>query len=146
MHSKASFYFRGNMQDKDILVICPYCGKEAEWVENKEIYGRNHGASHMIWLCRNDNAYVGCHNNTRRPKGILADENLRKWRVAAHTAFDPLWRSEFMTRKEAYRAMRKHFGRDVHIGEADIELCQKIIEWSNNKIMDILSKNKHSSR
>jgi hypothetical protein len=26
---------------------CPYCGKKAEWVENKEIYGKNYG--NHIW-------------------------------------------------------------------------------------------------
>ena len=48
---------------------CNHCNQEAEWVENKEVYGKNYGQSYMIWLCRPCDAYVGCHNNTKTPKG-----------------------------------------------------------------------------
>ena len=57
---------------------CNYCGREAEWVENKEIYGRNYGKSYMAWLCRPCDAYVGCHQNTKKPLGRMSNKEERE--------------------------------------------------------------------
>lgn len=118
-------------------MICQYCHNQAEWVENKEVYGRNYGRSIMIWLCKPCDAYVGCHNNTRKPLGVLANRELREWRKKAHAKFDPLWKNGKMNRDKAYGVLRKEFGRDIHIGESDIETCKHIInfidEWSHAK-------------
>jgi hypothetical protein len=108
--------------------ICPYCGKPAEWVENREIYGKNYGKSYMMWLCRKDDAYVGCHQNTRKPLGTIANKELREWRKKAHAHIDPIWQSEEMARGQVYAKLAKVFGREIHIGEADIETCKKILE------------------
>ncbi|WP_278247013.1 zinc-finger-containing protein [Agathobaculum desmolans] len=70
-------------------VICNYCGRKAELVDSKVIYGTSYG---MMYLCRRCNAYVGCHKGTDRPLGRLADAELRYWKKAAHAVFDPLWR------------------------------------------------------
>ena len=59
---------------------CNHCNKEAEWIENKIVYGRNYGKSYMIWFCHNCDAYVGCHNNTERSLGIMANKELRELR------------------------------------------------------------------
>lgn len=107
---------------------CPFCGKEAQWVENKEIYGRNYGKSVMCYLCKPCDAYVGCHENTRRPLGTMANSELREWRKKAHAKIDPLWKSKRMKRAQVYRALKTVFGRDIHIGESDIETCKKILE------------------
>lgn len=45
----------------------------------------------LIWECVSCDARVGCHPGTRRPKGGLANAELRKARQEAHAAFDPLW-------------------------------------------------------
>ena len=113
-------------------MICPYCGKEAEWVENKAVYGRNFGKSYMIWLCKPCDAYVGCHNNTKIPLGTMANVELRNWRINAHAVFDPIWKQGFMTRGEVYEMLEKQFGRRIHIGESDIETCKEIIEFIGN--------------
>ena len=52
-------------------MICPYCNKEAKWCENKVIYGKNYGKSYMCYYCKDCDAYVGCHNNTKFPNGIF---------------------------------------------------------------------------
>lgn len=57
---------------------CNYCGRDAEWVENKEIYGRNYGNSYMTWLCRHCDAYVGCHHNTKKPLGRMSNKEERE--------------------------------------------------------------------
>lgn len=110
-------------------MICDYCFNPCEWVENKEVYGRNIGKSIMIWLCRPCNAYVGCHQNTRSPLGTIANAELRAWRRKAHDAFDPLWRNGKLNREQAYGLLKKEFGCDVHIGECGIEQCKEIISF-----------------
>jgi hypothetical protein len=47
--------------------ICPYGHKQAAWVSNEQIYGSPYSHSYMCYLCKDCNAYVGCHRNTRRP-------------------------------------------------------------------------------
>lgn len=129
---------RGNF-DKDWKILeeiseeikdvkCPYCKKEAIFCENKEIYGRNYGKSYMCYLCKECDAYVGTHNNTRKPLGTMANSELREWRKKAHEVFDPLWKTGKMKRSEAYMFLNNLIGKETHIGESDIETCKKIIE------------------
>ena len=117
-------------------MICPYCKNQAEWVENKEIYGKNYGKSVMCYLCRDCDAYVGCHNNTRKPLGTIANKETRVWRMKAHSVFDPLWKNERrknnqpeINREALYNRISSAFGYRVHIAESNIEQCKKIIEW-----------------
>ena len=109
-------------------MTCPYCKKEAKWCENKEIYGRNFGKSFMCHYCKDCDAYVGCHNNTRRPLGTMANKELREWRVKAHAVIDPLWKEGGIPRKEVYALLKEKLGRAIHIGESDIETCKEIIK------------------
>lgn len=116
-------------------MICPYCKKQAIWCENKAIYGKNYGKSYMCWLCKDCNAYVGCHNNTKKPLGTMTNAELREWRVEAHKAFDKLWKGEghyAKKRKKAYQLLKEKFGREIHIGESDIETCKEIINLIQN--------------
>jgi len=111
-------------------MICPYCGKEAVFVSNKEIYGRKYGKSHMIWYCKFDDAYVGVHDNDpERPKGTMAKNILRLLRIDAHKVFDPIWKNnKHITRKKAYEMLAKELNlQTVHIGESDEKMCIKII-------------------
>jgi len=63
-------------------MFCPYCGKNAEFVDNKEIYGRRYGKSYMMWWCKNCDARVGVHHNDKnRPLGSMENKELRIWRM-----------------------------------------------------------------
>ena len=108
-------------------VICPKCNKPAPWVENKEKYGRNFGKSFMCYFCKPCGTYVGCHENTRRPLGTMADTETMDWRIKAHIVVDDLWKDGKMNRKEVYKLLKEKFGREIHIGESDIETCKEII-------------------
>ena len=58
----------------------------------------------------------------------MANRELRQLRIQAHRAFDVLWKSELMTRAEAYAVLSKEFsGREMHIGESDEKTCLEII-------------------
>lgn len=109
-------------------MICPYCNNEARWCDNAERYGRRYGKSYMCYWCQNCDAYVGCHNNTKKPLGTLANKELRQWRMKAHSAIDPLWKSKKMKRKTVYKRLRNIFGEEMHIGEASIQTCKDIVD------------------
>ena len=124
------------------LMLCPYCKRRAEWVENKEVYGNNIGKSVMIWLCRECDAYVGCHRNTRTSLGTMANAATRKWRKLAHAMVDPIWRNKRLTRGQTYEYMSRYLGFDVHIGKADVKICKQIVhfchtnKWFNEMIKE----------
>lgn len=117
---------------------CPYCNKEAIWCDNSVIYGKRYGKSYMCWYCP-CGAYVGCHNNTRKALGTMANKETRNWRIKAHDAVDPLWQSSKYSRSKVYRMLSDMFGMPVHIGSSDIETCKDIIR-SADKIKSILLK------
>ena len=123
--------FPDEYMEEEHYEICPYCGKEAEWVENKEVYGRNYGKSYMMWLCRECDAFVGCHNNTKHPKGSLAKRELRELRKECHRLLDPQWKEVGRSRAETYAWLVKNTGVQ-HIGEADIDECKSVIEFLTN--------------
>lgn len=111
-------------------VICNYCGQPAEYTDSAVIYGRSYG---MIYLCRKCGAYVGVHRGTDKPKGTLANAELREYRKSAHMFFDPLWRSGPFRgrRKDAYRWLAGMLGLPVertHIGMFDIPQCKRVVE------------------
>lgn len=119
-------------------VFCPYCGKRAEFVDSAEVYhGRSYG---MIYLCRPCDAYVGCHGNGKgdSPKGRLANAELRRWKIAAHNAFDPLWKfGPFRGRRSsAYAWLAEQMGlpkEKTHIGMFDVAECQQVIQICTNR-------------
>ena len=114
---------------------CNYCNNEAEWVENKEVYGRRYGKSYMIWLCRNCNAYVGCHNNTKEPLGTLADTELRELRKKAKGKFivkflGGTWKRPHNEKNLAYSRLGGLLGLkkgECHFGMFDKETCNKVL-------------------
>lgn len=109
-------------------VFCPYCGEKAEWVDNKEIYGKRYGNSFMMYWCRKDDASVGTHNNTKKPLGTMANKELREWRVKAHAHIDPVWKEGKRSRGDVYSILKYKLGKQIHIGESDIETCKRILE------------------
>jgi hypothetical protein len=112
-------------------VQCPYCGELAVLKDSAEVYGgRSYGP---IWDCRPCDAYVGTHKNSpaHAPLGRLANAELRTWKIRAHAAFDPLWKTGGMGRSDAYALMAEllHIEpRAAHIGMFDVEQCQALVQ------------------
>ena len=116
-------------------VYCDYCGRRAEFVDSKEIYGKSYG---MVYRCRPCGAYVGVHKGSDVPLGRLANAELRYWKKAAHAAFDPLWQyGRFKhQRNAAYRWLSEQMQLPVektHIGMFDIEQCKAAINHIKNQ-------------
>lgn len=118
-------------------VICPYCNQPAPLVTEKEVYPDLpwlHDKS--FYMCAPCGAYVGCHDGTTRPLGRLANAELRIAKMAAHAAFDPLWKSRLYTRRAAYSWLAKKLGierDDCHIGGFDVETCRRVVQVSMSK-------------
>lgn len=117
-------------------VHCPYCGARAVLVDSAEVYnGRSYGD---IWLCRPCGAWVGVHANssTYQPLGRLANASLRRAKMTAHAAFDPLWRqppnvAQPGARKRAYAWLAAAMGltaKQTHIGAFDETQCARVVE------------------
>jgi len=109
-------------------MICPYCKKEAKWCDNAERYGKRYGKSYMCYWCKDCDSYVGCHNNTMKPLGTMANKELREWRMKAHAHIDPVWKSGKKSRGAVYAILKEKLGKQIHIGESDIETCKKVLE------------------
>lgn len=93
----------------------------------------------MIYWCEPCDAYVGVHKGTSQALGMLANSELREWKKAAHSHFDPLWEkkiekdciSRTQARKKAYKWLSISLKIPIeytHIGMFDIELCRKTVE------------------
>jgi hypothetical protein len=112
---------------------CPYCGKEVVLRNSDIIYGKSYG---NVWMCSNwpkCDAYVGCHNGTKKPLGRLANKELRYWKKKAHYAFDSIWKSGRMDRSTAYSWLANKLnipGNKCHIGMFDIDRCKSVCELS----------------
>ena len=115
---------------------CPYCSLPVAYVDSREVYGRSYG---MIYLCRPCTAYVGVHKGTDKPLGRLANAELRGAKIAAHRAFDRLWKrkieltgcSKNEARGRGYAWLSRQLGisaKDCHIGMFDVDMCGKVVE------------------
>lgn len=117
-------------------ITCPYCEGPAELVDGDVIYPRRpelHAKKH--WLCRQCDAYVGCHDKNERfghtgtePLGRLANYVLRQHKMLAHAAFDRLWKNGG-DRSAAYAWLAEVLGigrNECHIGMFDVEMCKKV--------------------
>ena len=116
---------------------CDYCGKSAKLVKSSEVYGpgRDYG---WMWLCRPCQAWVGCHPGTKNALGRVADAELRQAKMAAHAAFDPLWRDHPDPpwgrpghRKSAYTWLADQLNlspRHCHIGMMNAGTCRRVVD------------------
>ena len=112
--------------------ICRYCGSPVVFTSNAEIYGKEYGNG-KCYLCRNCRAFVGVHTGTETPLGTLANEELRRYRKAAHFWFDKIWKkpTRITTRYKAYEWLSDELGlprAKTHIGMFEKDQCEQAIK------------------
>jgi len=114
--------------------VCGYCGRTATLIKGSKLYPHKENIKNSFyWICYSCIAYVGCHKRTTNPLGNLANTNLRRYKARAHVYFDPLWRSNFMTRTEAYKKLAVKLNIPVdkcHFGLFTEDQCQIAIDWA----------------
>jgi hypothetical protein len=116
---------------------CPYCGGVPEITRHdipsasaaRYPYRKDYGP---VWVCPGCEARVGCHPRTEESLGRLADAELRAAKMAAHEAFDPLWKDGHVSRREAYLWLARRLGygddAEVHVGWMSAEECRRVVE------------------
>ena len=116
-------------------VKCDYCGNPAELVTGRVIYPHRPILYKLrFWRCVPCDAYVGCHKKTKKPVplGRLANQELRKWKMKAHTSFDDVWKHGKMNRMEAYKWLSDKLKiklKDCHIGMFDSIMCRQVVKY-----------------
>lgn len=117
-------------------VDCDYCQRPVQLVSGEVVYPHRPDLYHLrFWQCAPCDVWVGCHRGTERPLGRLANAELRAAKIAAHVAFDELWKrttpAGSYSRTGAYRWLAEQLGIEVercHIGMFDVEQCQRVVE------------------
>ena len=117
-------------------IKCPYCGGEAGLYTGASLYAhRDHLKDEFFYHCAPCKATVSCFPGSAVPKGTLANAKLRKARLRAHEAFDPLWQKGYINRSNAYewlaKQMRMHID-NCHMALFDYEQCQEVIRICNS--------------
>ena len=125
---------------------CPYCGGKAHLRDASSIY-HNFKYRGKMFVCENFpkcDSYVGCHPNTTKPLGRMANKKLRTMKSKAHEYFDPLWKKRVFARKKslsynrtkAYQWLAEQLDlpeSKCHIGLFDVDMCRKVIDVCSKK-------------
>lgn len=123
---------------------CPYCGRAAVLKPAAYVYG-DRAMDEYIYACAGYPAcdsYVGVHRETLKPKGTLANGDLRNLRIRAHKLLSQLWLNGIMTKKQAYRWIGYKFALtedQAHIGSFSKYMCGQLMDecrkaLENNRI------------
>ena len=125
---------------------CPYCGGKAHLRDASYIY-HSFKYKGKMFVCENFpkcDSYVGCHPNTTKPLGRMANKKLRTMKSKAHEYFDPLWKKRVFARKKslsynrtkAYQWLAEQLDlpeSKCHIGLFDVDMCRKVIDVCSKK-------------
>lgn len=131
----------------EVGVKCQYCGNKAKKVLGNVIYPHKKSLwKNKFFHCAPCDAYVGCHKTTNgqfKSMGQLANRELRRLRIRAHNAFDPMWRDTGIARNKCYAWLAGKMRvpiRDCHIGMFNETQCQKVIEFCKDVTPETLEK------
>ena len=125
---------------------CPYCDGKAHLRDASSIY-HSFKYKGKMFVCENFpkcDSYVGCHPNTTKPLGRMANKKLRTMKSKAHEYFDPLWKKRVFARKKslsynrtkAYKWLAEQLElpeSKCHIGLFDVDMCRKVIDVCSKK-------------
>ena len=119
---------------KRVNIKCPYCGSRALLRPASVVYGSKAAdPTAPYYVCARFpacDAYVAAHRDNRLSMGTLADRDLRCKRIEAHKAFNRLWETGLMSKKQAYRWLQAKLGlpeQEAHIGRFSLFRCEQVI-------------------
>jgi ssDNA-binding Zn-finger/Zn-ribbon topoisomerase 1 len=129
------------MIPSDIKLTCPKCGAGMVLRETKKFTYKN-GQPRKFWGCSawpKCTATHGAHPDGR-PFGRPGTEEEKKARMAAHAAFDELWKDGAMSRGAAYAWLAKQLGMtedECHIGNFGVDACERAlavcVHWKKDR-------------
>lgn len=109
-------------------LICPDCGAPMILRKTMKFPQRN-GQPGLFYGCQRFpkcKATHGAHPDGR-PLGIPGNAETKAARHRAHAAFDDIWEKRLLSRGAAYRWLSKKLGYEAHMGEMDVEQCERVI-------------------
>ena len=93
---------------------------EPRLTDGKEIYPHREDLYNLpFWKCDTCSNYVGCHHKTAnptKPLGVIATKEIMTARKHIHALLDPLWTSNKVTRRKAYKHISDKIGKEYHTG------------------------------
>jgi len=105
---------------------CPECGAPLVLKEGR--FGKFYGCSQWRYTgCRGSHS---AHQATGKPMGTPAKAEVKAARMRAHRAFDELWTTGRMSRKQAYTWLQKVMQmtkREAHVARMDLAQCERVI-------------------
>ena len=119
---------------KKVQIRCPYCGAKATLRPSSAVYGDAAKTDGFLYVCDRYpkcDAYVAAHRKSRLPMGTLANGDLRHKRIEAHKAFDWMWKSGLMSKRQAYKWMQAKLGlseEQAHIAKFGEYMCGQLID------------------
>lgn len=105
---------------------CNICQGKVVYISNARVYG-----SGYCYYCTGCGAYVGTHKPwPDKALGILADGEMREWKMKCHGVFDPFWKrkGKRKTRGALYGRLAEQMGipvDDCHFGYFDLAELEK---------------------
>lgn len=115
--------------------ICPYCGRSSVLRPAEYVYGANTiSEGSRLYVCSGYpvcQAYVGVHEGTRKPKGTLADSELRNKRIRAHRILNAIVEAGCMSKDGVYVWLSSRLNipyEETHIGYFSDYLCEQTIQ------------------
>lgn len=116
--------------------VCPYCKKPTEYIKDSSVvFSRDFGP---LYICRPCQSWCGVHRDEpTKSLGRIANAELRELKKEAHAAFDPIWKSNYKNRHDAYTWLSKQLGTPrnyTHIGMFNVETCKRVIELCQKEL------------
>lgn len=117
-------------------VLCGECGSPMV-IRYTRKYPNPDGSPRAFYGCKrypDCDGIHGAHQKDLRPLGIPANKETKKARMRAHEAFDRIWKTKVLGRKDAYAWMCKTMGlskEEAHIGRFDTEKCDRLVSLVN---------------
>ena len=101
-------------------IYCAVCRSDQECHEatGKDIYPHRPDLAKLeFWQCGNCGGYVGCHENSGKPLGIIVSKEVKNARREIHKILDAPWQSKRITRTAMYKAVSAALGYEFHTAE-----------------------------
>jgi len=92
-------------------------------------------------LCKPCEAFVGCHQNTKKPLGAMANRAIREARKKVHRHIDYYWKSGQVPRGRLYAILSRAIGKTYHTGESNVEDCEKILGLDIKSLLGLTAHN-----
>lgn len=127
---------------KRFKIRCPYCGALATKHPASDVYGEKAEKDKYLYICDRYpkcDSYVAANKNGT-PMGTLANQKLRKKRIAAHKALERLLKKRIMTRNQIYIWLQAKLGltsEEMHIGNFGEYYCNRVIYECNKAYRNI---------